>query len=200
MEIFKKINIREIDKDEINIKLSLLPKHLQTKISKYVIEEKKQQRIDGLELLGTALIKNKMDINLIDSINYNTFGKPFINHEIDFSLSYSGNNTILGFVKNGIIGVDIERLKAIDYNLFKDYFTQKEWDYIHHDSFVEANFFKLWTRKEAVVKAIGKGVYFDLSTINIINNHIKIDEKMLYLSTEFLENGCCFSVACTQRV
>ncbi|WP_293871209.1 4'-phosphopantetheinyl transferase superfamily protein [Flavobacterium sp.] len=182
---------------EINTKLSLLPVNLKTAISSYKLNEKKQQRITGLELLKTALINNKMDADLINTIQYNPFGKPFVNVDIDFSISYSDNNTILGFIKNGSVGIDIEHIKRIDYKLYKDYFTKNEWEFMNENSFTEAIFFKLWTRKEAAVKAIGKGAFFDLKNVEVINEFITIENKNLKLSTEFFENQYCFSSAST---
>ena len=197
LEIYKKINAATMSIAEINTKLSLLPANLQTIISNYKINEKKQQRITGIELITTALLKNKMDANLISTIQYNPYGKPFINAEIDFSVSYSDNNTILGFIKNGSVGVDIEQIKRVDYKLYKDYFTKNEWDFMNQNSFEETIFFKLWTRKEATIKAIGKGAFFDLKNVEVINDHITIENKNLKLSTEFCENEYCFSIAST---
>lgn len=194
------MNYQKINRGEINTKLALLPKYLQNKISRYVSEEKIQQRIEGLGLLKLALIKNKMEVDFIASVLFNTFGKPFVHGEIDFSISYADNNAILGFIKHGFIGVDIERIKAIDLNLYKDYLTKKEWAYIHDHSFVEVSFYKIWTRKEAVVKALGKGFYIDLNTIDVLEDHIIIDKKTIYLSTQFLENDYCLSIASSQFI
>lgn len=197
LEIYKKINSVVMSREEIYKKLSLLPIPLQTKISKYKIDEKLQQRIEGIDLLTTALINNILDVDLINAIQYNPFGKPFINAEIDFSISYSHNNIILGFIKNGAVGVDIERIKAIDYKLYKEYYSKKEWEFIHQNSLVEVNFFKIWTRKEAVVKAIGKGVFFDFKSVEVIDDNITIEDKNLYISSEFIKNEYCFSIAST---
>ena len=48
LEIYKKINAAAMSTKEINTKLSLLPTNLQTIISNYKINEKKQQRIQVL--------------------------------------------------------------------------------------------------------------------------------------------------------
>lgn len=176
--------------DQINIKLLLLSDHLQNKISNYSSNEKKQQRIDGLALLAKALKNNKIDENAINLIYYNAYGKPFISTEIDFSISYSHTTTVLGFVKKGLIGVDVEQIRTVNCTLYKDYFTNKEWEFMVQNSFNDTVFFKLWTRKEAVVKAIGKGILFDFNLIEVIDDSITIDDKKLYLTTEFSENYC----------
>lgn len=196
-EIYKKINNVVLSNDQINIKLLLLSEQLQNKISSYVGNKKKQQRIEGLALLSTALKYNKIDENHINSMYYNSFGKPFINAKIDFSISYSHNITILGIIKNGLIGVDIEQIRTIDYTLYKDYFNHKEWKFMSQNSFNEAVFFKLWTRKEAVVKAIGKGVFIEFNLVEVLQDSIIIDDKKLYLTTQFTDEYC-LSIACTE--
>ena len=185
--------------DQINIKLLLLSDHLQNKISNYSTNEKKQQRIEGMALLKTALKNNKMDESFINSIYYNAYGKPFISTEIDFSISYSHTTIVLGFIKNGVIGVDVEQIKTVEGTVYKDYFTNKEWEFMNQKGFSEVTFFKLWTRKEAVVKAIGKGAFLDFNLIEVIEDSITIEGKLLHLTTAYLE-GYCLSVASTETV
>lgn len=193
-EIYKKISNIPMSNDEINVKLSILSEYLQNKISNYTSNEKKQQRLEGLALLTDALHKNNRDKNDISLLYYNDFGKPFISTDIDFSISYSGTAAILGFVKKGIIGVDIEQIRPIDCNQFKDYFTRNEWDFLTQNRYNNVHFFRLWTRKEAAAKAIGKGAFLDFNLIDVLQNTILIEGQNLKLTTE-LEGGFCYSIA-----
>lgn len=193
-EIYKKISNIPMSNDEINVKLSILSEYLQNKISNYTSNEKKQQRLEGLALLTDALHKNNRDKNDISLLYYNDYGKPFISTDIDFSISYSSTAAILGFVKKGIIGVDIEQIRPIDCNQFKDYFTRNEWDFLTQNRYNNVHFFRLWTRKEAVAKAIGKGAFLDFNLIDVLQNTILIEGQNLKLTTE-LEEGYCYSIA-----
>jgi len=197
LKIYKKINSTPLTSDEINKKLSLLPQYLQNKISNYVSIQKKQQRIEGLELLLIALKKNEIDENGIFSIYYNNYGKPFINPDIDFSISYSNTTTVLGFITNGWVGVDVEQIKPIDCSLHKEYFTTREWMFLIKNSFRADTFFQLWTRKEAVVKAIGKGAFLDFNLIEVLEESITIDGIQLFVTTEFFDEYC-LSIACSE--
>lgn len=198
VEIFIKINSKLSGIDEINTKLSLLPKQLQLRISKYTFENKKQQRIDGFELLIKALTINGFNTDdYLETIKYSPFGKPFFNDEMDFSVSYSQNKTILAFIKKGLVGVDIENIKKIDLHLYKDYFSSNEWSYINSIPNGYTIFYKLWTRKEAVAKAIGKGTFLDFNSIDVLNDEILIENKKIYLFTDFITNEYCFSIAST---
>ena len=195
-QIYKKISNIPMSNDEINVKLSILSEYLQNKISNYTSNEKKQQRLEGLALLTDALHKNNRDKNDISLLYYNDFGKPFISTDIDFSISYSGTAAILGFVKKGIIGVDIEQIRPIDCKQFKDYFTRNEWDFLTQNRYNNVHFFRLWTRKEAAAKAIGKGIFLDFNTIEVLKDDVYIEDKSFFLQTEFLEDYC-YSVACS---
>lgn len=194
MEIYKKNDGVLMSNEDINKKLALLPVFQQNKIENYASLQKKQQRIEGLELLATALKNNNIDESLIHSIYYNAFGKPFISSEIDFSISYSLTTTVLGFLKNGIIGVDVEQIKTIDFNVYKEYFTTNEWEFINKSLFSTSTFFKFWTRKEAVAKALGKGAFLEFNSIEVIEDILLIEDKRLYLTTTF-EEQFCWSVA-----
>ncbi len=182
--------------EEISLKLSLLPEQLQNKISKYSSKEKKQQRLDGLALLSEAL-KNNRDEKDISLLYYTDFGKPCIASNIDFSISYSHTTTILGFMNNGIIGVDVEQIRPIDSKQFKDYFTKNEWNILIQKGYNNIDFLRLWTRKEAVAKAIGKGAFFDFKLIEVLDDNARIEGKILNLTTE-VEDGFCWSVATSQ--
>ena len=192
------MNSTPLSTDEINIKIELLPQFLQNKISSYTSNEKKQQRLEGIALLTTALRNNQMDENYIHSIYYNDYGKPFISNDFDFSISYSQTTIVLGCIKRGFIGVDIEGVKPIDCFIYKDYLTTKEWAFLTHNSFSPTTFFQLWTRKEAVVKAIGKGAFLDFNLIEVLENSITLDNIVLNLTTEFFE-GYCLSVASCKK-
>ena len=103
------------------------------------------------------------------------FGKPFIQGvDLPFSLSRTGN--LFAFVvghSNQFLGIDIEQIKPkIDFiNISRNYFSIKEQQLII--SFKDADdqkrtFFEMWTRKEALVKALGIGINTDLRKIEVL--------------------------------
>ena len=103
-----------------------------------------------------------------------TFGvspnkKPIIHDtgkvKLHYNVSHSGD-WILIAVSDSDIGADVEFIKpSFQFQeILTDYFSQDEVDFINHQSSLE-RFFLLWTRKEAFVKATGKGLDSDLRTI-----------------------------------
>jgi 4'-phosphopantetheinyl transferase len=93
--------------------------------------------------------------------------KPYINNEagLHFNLSHSGDWALLA-IANSEIGVDTELIKYdFDYKDIMDgYFGEDEINYINEDRSAE-RFFLLWTRKEAQIKATGKGLSDDIKLI-----------------------------------
>lgn len=95
--------------------------------------------------------------------------KPYIaDCPIKFNISHAGSHVLLGFSKTEI-GVDIEYINYnIDYlSITHNYFAEKEIINIKNSNNPALLFFKYWTRKEAFLKAIGIGLDFDLSLLDM---------------------------------
>ncbi len=89
--------------------------------------------------------------------------KPLIANELNsslhFSLSYSRDYCLLA-IANYPIGIDIECVDAakMDAALMKSFFSLEELKNIEQAEKSVERFFKYWTRKEALLKATGKGI------------------------------------------
>ncbi|GJD34863.1 4'-phosphopantetheinyl transferase family protein [Methylobacterium aerolatum] len=102
-------------------------------------------------------------------------GRPFLvgpgEGLLDFSLSHSGDHAVIGFVRGTRIGVDIEarRPLADALRIAGSHFAADETAALAAlpPPAVEASFFGLWTRKEAVVKALGTGLSLPLSRFSV---------------------------------
>jgi 4'-phosphopantetheinyl transferase len=103
----------------------------------------------------------------------NAFGKPRLadHPSVHFSLSHSGDRAVLAASEQREIGIDIERVRPLDHlDLARRYFHPNEASAIEG---VKAPgeqllaFFRIWTLKEAVVKAIGKGLSIPLDTFDV---------------------------------
>lgn len=190
--IYTKLNFLLLNKTEIELKLLLLPSDLQNKISKYTSLLKKQQRIEGLELLEKVFIENNLSLK---DIKYNINGKPFVNNKVNYSLTYSKNNVALGFIKNGLIGIDLEEIKTINLLDFKDYFTETEFLIIKNSNNINTAFCKLWTRKEAVSKALGLGAFLNYQSFEVLENKIYVNNKNIKILSEIISENYCLSKA-----
>lgn len=94
--------------------------------------------------------------------------KPYLKShpKIYFNLSHSKDYGLIG-VSTSPIGVDIENINyAFEFKeLLPTVFNEKDRLAIEHAQDAYRTFFIFWTRKEAFVKALGKGIDNDFSTI-----------------------------------
>lgn len=92
-------------------------------------------------------------------------------HQVDFNISHSGDVLLLGITTGGRIGVDVEAWvsdASADRSPLWDTLSEREADWVaaHDDAY--AAFVRLWTRKEAVVKALGTGLPDDLPALEVL--------------------------------
>ncbi len=111
-------------------------------------------------------------------ITVGPWGKPMLGFSrvsdharIEFNVSHSGDLALLAFARDAMIGADVERVR-IDYEAHsraRRFFTDLEIDAIQaipEDERVHA-FFRCWTRKEAFMKATGKGFHLGMDSFSV---------------------------------
>lgn len=98
----------------------------------------------------------------------NAYGKPYFPDlpQWYFSLSHAGHYAVLA-VANSPIGVDIEQIHDINPCIADRYFTTAEQCQISQSSDPTAQFFHIWTCKEAYVKAVGLGLQMGLQSFSV---------------------------------
>ena len=107
---------------------------------------------------------------------YNAFGKPSLSGQtseavLNFSVSHSEDQALFGFARGRRIGVDLEYIRPdIDVlGLAKGYFSPDEFRRLRRlqaSEQVEA-FYRVWTCKEAYLKACGEGLSFGLERVEV---------------------------------
>lgn len=102
------------------------------------------------------------------------YGKPFVksHRNFQFNMSHSNNFACFIFSYNNEVGIDIEIINnSFEFNdLIETYFSPEEHRYLNSLLLEERvkEFFRLWTLKEALLKAIGTGLY----GLNIFSKNI----------------------------
>ena len=108
----------------------------------------------------------------------NQHGKPSLKNErgsnsIYFNLSNSENICVFVFTEDGDIGVDVEKIHDMTNmdSIVESFFSPSE--NINFCSLPKQSrkksFFKYWTRKEALLKAMGIGLSFPLDKVDVIS-------------------------------
>ena len=106
----------------------------------------------------------------------NEFGKPSVvppqaAADLSFNASHSGRVAVIAVARSGRIGVDVERLRPLveAESIAARYFAASEAAALAalppHERV--QGFFNVWTRKEAVVKALGGGLSIPLDAFDV---------------------------------
>lgn len=107
---------------------------------------------------------------------YSSHGKPslterFGGHKIQFNLAHSSGRAIYAVALDREIGVDLERVVPIVEagQIANRFFSDREKAALHSLAESEKGeaFFKIWTAKEAYLKACGKGLAYPLDKIDV---------------------------------
>jgi 4'-phosphopantetheinyl transferase len=88
-------------------------------------------------------------------------GKPALaGGEIEFNASHSGDLVALAFARATPVGIDVERLRKMHdpLGIARRFFSEAELAFVENAEDIAAAFFTVWTAKEAIVKASGKGI------------------------------------------
>lgn len=100
----------------------------------------------------------------------NEFGKPRLadRSDIHFSLSHSQDRALLAVSEGLEIGADLEGVRSVDHlGLARRYFHRNEVAAIERHADPQQAFFRIWTLKEAVVKALGTGLLIPLDEFEV---------------------------------
>lgn len=114
-------------------------------------------------LLGAYAGQSPADLD----IRIGAYGKPELRNacggsKIHFNLSHSADVSLYGFTGACPIGVDVESVRPVPQHerIAREYFSQAESERLMNlaEEARTEYFFDLWTRKEALVKAMGTGL------------------------------------------
>jgi 4'-phosphopantetheinyl transferase len=132
---------------------------------RYVVSRLVLRRILGA-CLGVAPDQVRIESNML--------GKPQLagGERIDFNLAHSGDLLLVAVARAIRVGVDVERIRPLNdaQAIARRFFSPHEADWLQERQDAERDraFFRLWTRKEAVLKATGEGISSGLDTISVL--------------------------------
>jgi 4'-phosphopantetheinyl transferase len=180
--------------------LQKIPEGMREGIGKFRRWEDAHASLFGKLLLLHALAGQNCE-HAINDIAYTNFGRPYIPDMPDFSISHSGHLVVCAVNPTGRIGIDVELHAPIQVAEFCNQFSAEEWGNIQKASHPEPVFYKYWTKKEAILKADGKGIYLSLSTLNVAENEVAfLDGREWHVNTvDSFENYSCHFVSDTKQ-
>lgn len=123
-------------------------------------------------LLGRYLARSPQCLRFVD----NEFGKPALAESdgLHFNLSHARDLAVIGLTRGGPIGVDVERIRPLVNRdaLVGDYFSESERDWLNGRPLQrrDRDFLRLWTGKEAVLKALGTGLAIQAKDVSVCSS------------------------------
>ena len=119
------------------------------------------------DLLGRYTGCRPDDVDIV----YNSYGKPHIEAPIEFNVSYSHRMGVIALAVDTMLGADIEQVRLIPEagDIVRSQFSDAERQAYFNLPDADRNgaFFEIWTRKEAFIKAIGRGLSFPLNEFSV---------------------------------
>ncbi|MDI9470239.1 MAG: 4'-phosphopantetheinyl transferase superfamily protein [Bacillota bacterium] len=130
-----------------------------------LLDAKRQDRVyryrrleDRVRCLTAGLmLQSVFGEDAVSSMTVSSFGKPILPNGPCFNLSHSGNMVVL-LADEQPVGVDVELITPYSQTVAKKVFTAVEQSWLSRQATDEA-FFRLWTGKEAIMKALGLGFH-----------------------------------------
>jgi 4'-phosphopantetheinyl transferase len=114
------------------------------------------------------------------SFIYNEHEKPAVSlpYKTHFNVSHSGQWVVCA-VDDRAVGVDVERIHDIDFEISKRFFSSTEHEDVasNSEAIRKERFFDYWSLKESYIKAIGKGLFCSLGSFTVILKNGRIGMK-----------------------
>lgn len=141
----------------------------------------KEQHSHAHALLRECLKKYNIDYSVETPVAKNPYGKPSLRDfpEIHYNLSHA-DGIAACMVGSRECGIDCEKVREFRPNVMKRTFTEKEREAVISapENMQDLMFFRIWTLKEAYIKAVGRGLSFPLKDAEFIINGDKITSNI----------------------
>lgn len=152
--------------------LAAMPLAVRERISAYKDIKDQQARLAGRLLLARMLRAFQIPFSLAD-IRFSTTHKPYLDGSFDFSISHTEGTVVCAGTTTGLIGIDVEQIRPIDLRDFSDSLIERERQSIFKQV-PGLSFWDIWTRKEAIAKASGRGIQMHWTDIDVCENIVHL--------------------------
>lgn len=167
--------------------LTRLPAFMQQDICRYKMSKDRQSRLLARLMIKQYLQEKKYD-GTLDNWQKTINKKPFILNGPAFNITHSEDRVAVAF-SNQSIGIDIEKKTDVDVQGLSTYLHHQEKIYIDGASDKQDAFFTIWAKKEAYLKATGKGIASSLSKISVVEDIVFENREHWYLQEIILDRA-----------
>ena len=151
--------------------------------NKFLFDEDRETYISCHAMLR-LILANELNTNPSGILMINgKDNKPGLQgNPVYFNITHTREAFALTISRHYYVGIDMEKVNpGLDfYSIVKTYFSKRESDFIlQSESEAKNRFFLLWTRKEALLKALGTGIINELTQIEVSGPENSINKKSL---------------------
>ena len=152
-----------------------LPEWRRRKCDAFRFDADRRRSVAAWLLLRQMLAERGLDADFLP-VTEDEFGKPAFDPGlgVHFSLSHAGER-VMAAVNDHPIGCDVERIVPFDEAVARECLTDEELETVKKASpglDRDREFIRLWVRKEAYVKAIGRGFGIEPKSVFILSGEI----------------------------
>ena len=150
---------------------AVLPEWRRRKCDAFRFEADRRRSVAVWMLLRQMLAERGLDAALLP-VTENEFGKPAFDPGLGvyFSLSHAGER-VMAVVSDRLVGCDVEKIAPFDEAVARECLTDAELATVKRASSGldrDRAFIRLWVRKEAYVKAVGRGFRIEPKAVSVL--------------------------------
>lgn len=169
------INITDINDENFQLLRCAVSEERRIKADRFHFIDDSKRCICAELLLQYSLLQSVGRFVELD-INYNEFGKPFMNNMKGFfyNLSHSGKWVAIAYGRTEV-GIDIEKIQIGKEDIANKFFSKDEKCFIfERGKEQEKRFTQIWTLKESYIKYLGTGLSTSLDSfsVNTVNGNV----------------------------
>ncbi|MCA4900427.1 MAG: 4'-phosphopantetheinyl transferase superfamily protein [Cytophagales bacterium] len=196
IHVFYSVLDNPLATDKFQNYVRLLPDDEQSKISRYRRWQDAHLSLFGKLLLMRGMSALGFKTSDIAHLKRNDFNKPYFDFDLLFNISHSKNVVVCAFSRDTSVGIDIEHINDINFAGIDSPWCLDEKEIIQNSSNPSLDFFRYWTRKEALIKADGRGMHLSLTELNTIPNNVVITDREWRLHELTLTESYMCHIAC----
>jgi 4'-phosphopantetheinyl transferase len=177
--------------------LHQLPDVLHASINRYHYWQDRHRALFGKLLLIRALKDLGHPARRLFNLQYTSHERPWLEGGIEFNISHSGQYVLCAISDKCRLGIDIEFINNINLGDYSTVMTNSQWNSINNSQTPLREFYRLWTLKESVIKANGKGLSIPLNELETDYSTVLAEGIRWYLSELFFDEKYSAHLACS---
>jgi len=166
--------------ESYHLYMSLLPEREQNKVKAFRRWEDATASLIGKALLIKGLSALGYQQFQLHDLQYSSYNRPFLAGGLDFNISHSGNYVVCAISGHCRVGIDIEKIQTQDLDPFNYTLNMAELNNVLASATPYELFYNIWTKKEAITKADGRGLGLNLDRIDTTAGNVFLDGMVWY--------------------